>query len=67
VKIKKALFYYHLENRISVEEEREKCLMKEPGIEQKHLHVSVEILTSVLCFHPSQQVFIFAEKVIMSS
>lgn len=40
--------------------------MKEAGIEQKHLHVSVEILTSVLCFHP-QQMFIFAEKVIISS
>lgn len=67
VKIKKALFYYYLENRISVVEERKECLMKEAGIEQKHLHVSVEILTSVLCFHPSQQMFMFAEKVIISS
>lgn len=41
--------------------------MKEVGIEQKHLHVSVEILTSVLCFHPFQQIFIFAEKMIINS
>lgn len=37
------------------------------GIERRHLHVPGEILTSVLCFHPFQQMFIFAEKVIVSS
>lgn len=64
-KRRKALFY--LENRISVAEEREECLMEETGIELNHLPVSVQILTSVCCFHPFQQVFVFVEKVIISS
>lgn len=40
---------------------------RKASIEQKHLCVSVQILTSVSCFHPFQQMFIFVEKVIISS
>lgn len=46
VNIKKALFYYYLENRVLVVEERR--LMTGAGVEQRHLHVPGEF--GHLCF-----------------